>query len=430
MWGRCYWGGGRRPASGAAGGGDGDGAAGGVVVMFAWLSSQERHVRAYVDLYAVAWVGVPRLPLRVPHPLFNRILCLCRFFPGKAAMLADMVLGELVKELKVRAVPVVFASFSGGPKGCTYKVLQGKLKLSVFMWQLIERRCEGHLSLDEYQLVQDCLCGQMYDSSPVDFVSDLGTRFILHPSVLKMSEPPRVLSWMAKGVASGLDTLFISKFEEQRKEYWETLYSSVHVGPILIFCSEDDELAPCSIVQDFGQRLLELGGDVNLVKWRSSPHVGHYKHHPEEYRTAVTELLIKASTLYMSRRQHNSYEAGMSEQNDLPRPVSNLHRTAAGSSDRIGRAPIDPTDQFFLPSSMEYHESNEGPKPELFNMPSVESMNPHGVLGQMLYDVCVPKNIEGWDLKPSSSMNGRHMHAVARHHGNFNPMKCIRRSRL
>jgi hypothetical protein len=67
----------------------------------------------------------------------------------------------------------------------------------------------------------------MYDSSPVDFVSDLGTRFLLHPSVLKMSEPPRVLSWTAKGVASGLDILFISRFEEQRKEYWETLYTSV-----------------------------------------------------------------------------------------------------------------------------------------------------------------------------------------------------------
>ena len=80
---------------------------------------------------------------------------------------------------------------------------------------------------DEYQLVRDCLCGQMYDSTPVDFVSDLGTRFLLDPSVLKMSEPPRVLSWMAKGVASGLDALFINKFEEQRRDYWETLYSSV-----------------------------------------------------------------------------------------------------------------------------------------------------------------------------------------------------------
>ena len=47
-----------------------------------------------------------------------------------------------------------------------------------------------------------------------------------------------------------------------------------HVGPILIFCSEDDELAPFSVVQNFGRRLLELGGDVNFVKWHSSPHVG------------------------------------------------------------------------------------------------------------------------------------------------------------
>jgi len=49
MWGRHYWGGGRRPSW--APGGDGAGA-GGVVVMFAWLSSQERHVRSYVELYA------------------------------------------------------------------------------------------------------------------------------------------------------------------------------------------------------------------------------------------------------------------------------------------------------------------------------------------------------------------------------------------
>lgn len=404
MWGRHYWGE-RRPSAGA-GGGDGDGAeAGGVVVMFAWLSSQERHVQAYVQLYAaLGWACL------VCHSDF-----LTLFIPDKAAVLADRVLAELVKELKIKPVPVVFASFSGGPKGCTYKVLQ-----------LIERRCEGQLSLDDYQLVRECLCGQMYDSSPVDFVSDLGTRFLLHPSVLKMSEPPRVLSWMTKGIASGLDTLFINKFEAQRKEYWETLYSSVHVGPILIFCSEDDELAPCSIVQNFGRRLLELGGDVNLVKWHSSPHVGHYKHHTEEYRAAVTELLMKASVLYISRRRLYDYGVGMSEHGDTPHSGRNLHKAAANnSSDRLRRLPTEPADHFFLPSSMEYEESgNEAAKPELFNMPSVESLNPDGVLGKMLYDVCVPKNVEGWDFKPASS------HCIARRHGNFNPIKCIRRSRL
>uniref|UniRef100_A0ACD5WU94 Uncharacterized protein n=2 Tax=Avena sativa TaxID=4498 RepID=A0ACD5WU94_AVESA len=404
MWGRHYWGG-PRP-SGGAGGAE---AAAGVVVMFAWLSSQERHVRAHVELYAaLGWACL------VCHSDF-----LTLFMPDKAAVLADRVLTELVKELKVQPLPVVFASFSGGPKGCTYKVLQ-----------LIERRCKGQLSLDDYQLVRDCVCGQMYDSSPVDFVSDLGTRFLLHPSVLKMSEPPRVLSWMTKGIASGLDTLFIAKFEAQRKEYWETLYSSVHVGPILILCSEDDELAPCSVVQNFGRRLLELGGDVNFVKWHSSTHVGHYKHHTEEYRAAVTELLMKASALYMSRRRLNDYELGTSEHSDKSYSAHDLHKTAARPSGRLRRVPADPADHFFLPTSMEYQESgSETPKPGLFNMPSVERMNPDGVLGKMLYDVCVPKNVEGWDFNPAST-NGRHMHFTARQHGNLNPIKCIRRSRL
>uniref|UniRef100_A0A453KGT5 Peptidase S9 prolyl oligopeptidase catalytic domain-containing protein n=1 Tax=Aegilops tauschii subsp. strangulata TaxID=200361 RepID=A0A453KGT5_AEGTS len=315
MWGRHYWGG-RRPSDGAAGAEAG----GGVVVMFAWLSSQERHVRAYVDLYAaLGWACL------VCHSDFITL-----FMPEKAAVLADRVL------------------------------------------TLIERRCKGQLSLDDYQLVRDCICGQIYDSSPVDFVSDLGTRFLLHPSVLKMPEPPRVLSWMTRGIASGLDTLFTGKFEAQRKEYWETLYSSVHVGPILIFCSEDDELAPCSVVQNFGRRLLELGGDVNLIKWHSSPHVGHYKHHTEEYRAAVTELLMKASALYTSRKRLNDYSVGTSEDSDTPYSSRNLHKTAVSSSDRLGRVSADPANHFFLPSSMEYHESSsEALKPELFNMPSV-----------------------------------------------------------
>lgn len=79
---------------------------------------------------------------------------------------------------------------------------------------------------DNYQLVKDCLCGQIYDSSPVDFTGDLGTRFILHPTVLKRSHPPRVVSWMAKALASGLSTFFIDRFEGQHADYLQTLYSS------------------------------------------------------------------------------------------------------------------------------------------------------------------------------------------------------------
>lgn len=86
------------------------------------------------------------------------------------------------------------------------------------------------MAQEDYQLVRDCISGYIYDSSPVDFTSDLGVRFLLHPTVLKVSHPPRFASWIANGIASGLDSLFLSRFESQRAEYWRTLYSTTVSG--------------------------------------------------------------------------------------------------------------------------------------------------------------------------------------------------------
>lgn len=45
-------------------------------------------------------------------------------------------------------------------------------------------------------------------------------------------------------------------------------------APYLILCSENDDLAPFLTIYNFAQRLKSLGGDVKLVKWSSSSHVG------------------------------------------------------------------------------------------------------------------------------------------------------------
>ncbi|KAJ6806259.1 uncharacterized protein M6B38_301730 [Iris pallida] len=402
MWGnggRFYWG---RKESGGGGG-----EAVGIVVIFAWLSSQERNLKAHVDLFgSLGW---------------NSLVChvdfLTLFFPEKATSLACGVLSELVKEVKVRPLPIVLTSFSGGSKGCLYKVLQ-----------LVEGKCEGQLSQDDYQLVRDCICGQIYDSSPIDFTSEVGTRFVLHPSVLKTTHTPRVISWMAKGVASGLDTLFINRFEAERADYWQTLYSSVNMGPYLIFCSENDEIAPYQIVGSFAQRLQELGGDVKLVKW-SSPHVAHYKYHQAEYRAAVTEFLTKATVVYLQRRQMNGETTAVEgSSSKVSESVFNFHKSAMSSNESLNRVAIGPSNHF-LPSLVDFGETEESgslqdeQKGDLFHLPSI---NPHGVLSQILFDVCVPKNIEGWDIKPAVPKNG----TSGRRHGPFNPIKFIRRSRL
>ncbi|XP_073105477.1 uncharacterized protein [Elaeis guineensis] len=223
----------------------------GVVVVFAWISSDERHLKPYIDLYwSLGWSCL------ICHSDF-----LTLFFPENATSLAYGILNELVEEVKNRPLPIVLVAFSGGSKGCMYKVLQ-----------LLEGKCDGQLSLDEYQLVRDCICGQVYDSSPVDFTSGVGTQFFLHPTIPKMFHPPRVVSWMAKSLASALDTLFLGRFEAQRAEYWQTLYSSVSMGPFLILYSEDDDLAPYQIISRFAQHLQELGGNIKLVKWNNSCH--------------------------------------------------------------------------------------------------------------------------------------------------------------
>ncbi|XP_042506676.1 uncharacterized protein LOC122083072 [Macadamia integrifolia] len=388
----------------------------GIIVVFAWMSSQERQLKSFVQLYSsLGW---------------NSLSCqsefLNQFFPDKATSLAFGVLNELLKELKIRPSPVVFASFSGGPKACMYKVLQ-----------IIDGKCESQLKMDDYQLVRDCVCGHIYDSSPVDFTSDLGTRFFLHPTVLKMSRPPRLVSWMANSIASGLDALFLNRFESQRAEYWQTLYSSVSLGgPYLILCSENDDLAPYQIICNFAQRLQELGGDVKLVTWNGSPHVGHYKHYPTDYKAAVSELLGKASLVYSRRIQQLEGERmGMEGTHDeISESICNLRKAGKSSNQSLRRVALGPSDHFFLPSSVEYHEGRDvgsvqdEQKEGLIHMQNPPTINAHGVLGQILFDVCVPKNIEGWDIKPPGVFNGQPF--SSRRHSPFNPIKCIRRSRL
>ncbi|CAI9757926.1 unnamed protein product [Fraxinus pennsylvanica] len=389
----------------------------GIVVVFSWMSSEDKHLKNYVDLYSsLGWNSV------ICHSQFLNL-----FFPNKAASLALEILNDLVQELKIRPCPVVFASFSGGPKASMYKVLQ-----------IIEGKCPEQVNTDDYRLVRDCVSGHIFDSTPVDFTSDLGTRFILHPSVLNMSSPPLLASWIANGISSSLDAFFLSRFEAQRAEYWQTLYSSVSMGaPYLILCSEDDDLAPCQIICNFAGRLKDLGAEVKLVKWNNSSHVGHFRHYPIEYKAVVTELLGKASVIYSKRiRQLEGEKMGLEGTHDqISEPFCNLKKAAERSSQSFQRIALDLNDHFSVPSSIECHEgrdfgsAQDERKEPYMRLSSPPSISAHGVLGQFLFDVCVPKNVEDWDLKSSPSLS-RVPFASTRRHSPLNPIKCIRRSRL
>ncbi|RCV20729.1 hypothetical protein SETIT_4G080500v2 [Setaria italica] len=406
MWpgcgGRFYW----APESAPPG------QARGVAVVFAWVWSDEAQLRPFVELYAsLGWRCL------VCHPDLVAL-----YLSEKATSLATGIISELVKELKVKPLPTVLASFSGGSKGCMYKVIQ-----------LLDGRCEGDATMKDYRLVRNCICGQIYDSSPVEFTSDVGTQFLQKSAVGNSFQSSVLRSWMAKALASGMDTLFPSRIEAQRAEYWHTLYSSAGLGPVLIFCSEDDNLAPSHVICGFARRLIELGTDVKLMKWSDSQHVGHYNSHEAEYRTAVNDMLKKALITFCHRSQlYDSNMAGDREYK-IAHSVCSLHNAAANSNESLRRVANSPSDHFFLPSSKDHDESREPGsliEDQRRHLSHPPSMEPKGVLGQILFDVCVPKNVEGWDIKPTVSSNGRPTFASARQLGPFNPIKYFRRSRL
>ncbi|GKC05150.1 putative alpha/beta hydrolase, partial [Tanacetum coccineum] len=228
-------------------------------------------------------------------------------------------------ELRARPCPLVLASFSGGSQACMYKVFQ-----------------------DDSRSIMTCISGQMYDSGPVNVTGDLGAWFALHSSNVPGSS--KLVSMVAKGVTSGLDALFLTRFRSQRSEYWQTLYSSVGLGaPFLILCSERDDLAPYPVVYTFAQQVQGLGGHVRLFGWKDSPHVGHYKHYFTEYRAAVIEFFDHSVSIFNQKLQQLAERTGMEGMHDkICELVCDLQNAAVDSNQILRRVAVRPNDHFSI----------------------------------------------------------------------------------
>ncbi|KAG8364268.1 hypothetical protein BUALT_Bualt19G0110600 [Buddleja alternifolia] len=380
--GRCYWVKNRGEEFKAKG----------IIVVFVWISVCESQLKDLIGLYAsLGW---------------NSLVCrsdyLSPFFPEKATSIAFSVLDELVQELSRGLCPIVLATFSGGSKACMYKV-----------FQIIEGFSEVELNMEDSRLVAGCISGQIYDSDPIEFTTDLGARFALPRSILKMPGASKLVSLFAKGVTSSLDALFLTRFGSQRAEYWRTLYSSVGFGaPFLILGSENDDVAPFSSLCNFAQHLRDIGGNVKVVKWSTSVHVGGHKHQSIHYTSAIAELLEQAVSVFSEKIHKLGEKSHMDNMHDeVSDLICDLQNAAVDSNQSFRRVAVCPDDHFFQPSSSEYKNSRElgsPPKDRRERSPNrlSPSMTANTVLGQILFDVCVPKNVEGWDIKFSGSLNG------------------------
>lgn len=162
------------------------------------------------------------------------------------------------------------------------------------------------------------------------------------------------------------------------------------------------------------------------------PYAGHFKSDPIQYRAAVTELLARAVSVFNHKIQKlgDRMEGIHDDVSDL---ICDLQNAAVDSNESLRRVALGPNDHFFLPSSAEYRNSRDygcqqEQKENLPHRPNL-SINAHSVLGQILFDACVPKNVEGWDIKFSSSSKG-HPFTSRSKHSPQNAKKCLFRSRL
>ena len=165
---------------------------------------------------------------------------------------------------------------------------------------------------------------------------------------------------------------------------------------------------------------------------------GHYRHYPLDYKSAVSELLRKASAIHQQNIQRLKVRRIGFEcaRDEISEPLGDLRKAADDPTDIFKRFSGELERHVSVAkSSVEYHEdravgSVQDEKPGLVRLPSPPRINANGVLGQMLFDVCVPKNIEEWDAGTLSSLRHSPFPSTRRHSMHFNPMKCIKRSRL
>lgn len=159
-----------------------------------------------------------------------------------------------------------------------------------------------------------------------------------------------------------------------------------------------------------------------------------YKSDPIQYSIAIDQLLAQATSVFSSRIRKLGERNGFDDMHDeISHMICDLQNAAADSNGSFRRVAGGPKDHFFLPSSSDRHNVSDSgsSSSERKNLPiwPNPSLSAHTVLGQILFDACVPKNVEGWDVKCTSSLKGQPFSSV-RKDSPLNAIKIFRRSRL
>ncbi|CAI5956350.1 unnamed protein product [Closterium sp. NIES-65] len=243
---------------------------------------------------------------------------------------------------KGRPRPVVFMSFSGGYKACQWKIMEVRQnsggvvvfpvsKIRECTPALLTAPCAVPLAVSHavphpFSLTFIVSIDIVFDSSPVDFTSDLGVRFLSRPPPVTAQPPPTpqpsatsqppltpqsvgsapasaaspattpaptaapkqpgsVRHTLVRSAAVVLDWLLLPEFERQRAAQWTALLhcsvrDSLPLARVLLLCSTDDQLAPIGFIRQYEREAAARGTARPSLRLLLHPHTPSVIPHP------------------------------------------------------------------------------------------------------------------------------------------------------
>lgn len=234
-----------------------------VVFLLGWLGAEDRHLAKYCGIYNQRGC----ITIRYTSPTsYVFVRPKAKLLPIARKLLA------LLRDMSLDDHPVFFHMFSNNGSVLYYYLTQAMAEASA-----------------PNILVKGCI----FDSTPAPRRIYSGARAVYEATpgsvwmklCASMGMVLYLLSW---GILSVLWTIITGKLPNRPP--WALIEEPAHC-PQLFLYSQADKLISSDDIEFFIVERQKLGVPVVTKCWSDSPHVQHYRVHPEEYRDSVYSFL-------------------------------------------------------------------------------------------------------------------------------------------
>jgi hypothetical protein len=176
------------------------------------------------------------------------------------------------------------------------------------------------------------IAGVILDSSPAFVTADVSARALLAAALREPAAGVEARHPRALGVLRGAVDAYLSLPVTRRRiaDMEASWHALVPPCPKLYLYSESDVLVSPDTIQGHMQSEAVRGSRVYAHRWADSPHVEHYRLHPEEYTSVVARFLEEALSLASEGSREGSVDSG-----DWLQSEWSKRRAAGGSSSSL-----------------------------------------------------------------------------------------------